>query len=121
MTAVVLFILIMAGLGAYQWQKSRQQASQLQQSGFTLSQDLGGNPQLLLDNRQHELALVWPDRYQRIALADIRAAEVAFDRGVQINTRFRIELVTGAGLEKVFYENETLARVALDKLRPHLD
>lgn len=123
MTWFVLAVLVMAGLGYWNWQKGQEQLAALKQSGFQVSDDLKGNPRLVVSRSQQQLAIVTPHDYQRIEMADVSEAKFLFDRGVQIDENFRIELTlnrAGQSSHVIRYENETLGRDALDKLNQAL-
>ena len=119
MTWVVLALIVMAGLGFWNWQKAQGQLQILQSRGFDLTDDLKGEPRLVIDRSQRQIALVSPNSYRVIPMSDLINSEMLFDRGVQLDQNFRIELQLKSSeqpLPPVIFENETLARVALNKL-----
>ena len=123
MSWFVLAVIVMAGLGYFTWQKSQAQIKALEQTGFVITKDLKGEPRLLVNAEAEQLAIVSPTAYEVHPLASIVSPEVIFDRGVQMDQNFRIKLsVQGrnpATLE-IRYENETLARSALEALNSAL-
>ncbi|SFG45668.1 hypothetical protein [Neptunomonas qingdaonensis] len=123
MTWFVLVVIVMAGLGYWNWQKTQDQLQVLRNSSFNITADLKGEPRLVIDSTQRQLALVSPQGYRIIPMSAIVHSEMEFDRGVQIDKNFRIELqliMSERSAGPVVYENETLARAALEKLHSAL-
>lgn len=119
MTLFIVTVAILAGLGYWNWKKGQQQLDLLRSTGFVVSDDLNGNPRLVLDRNQRQLAVVAADRHQVVSMGSVVSAQVAFDRGVQMDENFRIELTTTAGqpsLPAIQYENEAIAQTALKTL-----
>ncbi len=117
----VLAVLLMAGVGYVNWQKSQAQINALEQNGFEITQDLKGQPRLLVDVNKKELALVYPDHYKRVSLSKVIASEVVFDRGKEMDENYRIQLaLDGQPSIEIDYENETLAHTSLQALDPLL-
>ncbi|SIS91560.1 hypothetical protein [Neptunomonas antarctica] len=119
----VLAVMIMAGLGYWNWQKGQVQLNALKSSGFDVSDDLKGQPRLVVDRKNKQIALVTASGYRIIPMVSLIASDMLFDRGVQMEQDFRIELQLIASVQPagpVYYENETLARMALDKLHAAL-
>ncbi|WP_027859525.1 hypothetical protein [Marinobacterium jannaschii] len=113
----ILAVVVMAALAYWNWQRSQDQLAQLQKQGFQISEDLKGQPRLLLDLAAKQVALVTPSQASRVAFADIVAAEYGYDSGTQTDSRFRIELSTSSGQQwQVLYENEAIARRQLERL-----
>ena len=115
----VLAVIVMAGLGYWNWQKTQGQLQMLRNSSFNITDDLKGEPRLVIDSTQKQIALVSPQGYRIIPMNAVVNSEVAFDRGVQMDNNFRIELqliMSERSAGPVMYENETLARAALEKL-----
>ncbi len=114
----ILAVLVMAALAFWQWQRSQDQLALLQQSGFQISEDLGGQPRLLLDSGAGELALVAPDGYTRIAFSEVVTADYRYDSGTQVDGNFRIELGSRPGrVLAVQYESEWQAQERLQQLK----
>ncbi len=123
MTWFVFAVIVMAGLGYWNWQKGQVHLQALRDSRFNLTDDLKGEPRLVIDTTQRQIALVSPQGYRIIPMSVIVTSEMQFDRGVQMDQNYRIELQL-AGSERpvgpIKYENETLAKVALEKLQTAL-
>lgn len=119
MTWFILAVMVMAGLGYWNWQKGQVQLQALRSSSFNVTDDLKGEPRLVIDSSQRQVALVSPQGYRIIPMSTIVNSEVQFDRGVQMDQNYRIELQLASSERPtgpIKYENETLARVALEKL-----
>ncbi len=113
----ILAALLMAALAFWNWQRSQDQLAQLQKQGFQVSEDLNGQPKLLLDLKAKKLAIVQPSKATLLAFSDIHSAEYGFDSGTQTDTRFRIELQSASGEQwQIIYENEAIARRQLQRL-----
>lgn len=123
MTWFVLAVIVMAGLGYWNWQKGQVQLQALRSSSFNITDDLRGEPRLVVDSTQRQIALVSPHGYRIIRMNAVVHSEVQFDRGVQMDQNYRIELQLAASerpVGPIKYENETLAGVALEKLHTAL-
>lgn len=119
MTWVVLAVIVMAGLGYWNWQKGQEQLRILKSSGFDITEDLKGDPRLVVDRTNKSVALVSANNYRVIPMQTITYSEVLYDRGVQMDENFRIELQLAPSegvVVPIMYENEALARAALDSL-----
>jgi len=117
----ILAVVVMAALAYWNWQRSQDQLAQLQKQGFQVSEDLKGQPRLLLDLAAKQLAVVSPSKASRIDFADITAAEYGYDSGTQTDSRFRIELSVSNGEQwEIVYENEAIARRQLERLNSQL-
>ena len=119
MTWFILAVIVMAGLGYWHWQKGQVQLQALRSSSFNVTDDLKGEPRLVIDRTQKQIALVSPQGYRVVRMNAIVNSEVQFDRGVQMDQNYRIELQLASSerpVGPIKYENETLARVALEKL-----
>ena len=119
MAWVVLAIIVMAGLGYWNWQKAQGQLKILQSSGFDITDDLKGEPRLVVDRTNKNIALVSATKYRVIPMAAIVSSEALYDRGAHMEKNFRIELQLAPSersLAPIFYENESLSKTALDSL-----
>lgn len=119
MTWVVLAVIVMAGLGYWNWQKGQEQLRILKSSGFDITEDLKGDPRLVVDRTNKSVALVSANNYRVIPMQTITSSEVLYDRGIQMDENFRIELQLAPSegvVVPIMYENEALARAALDSL-----
>ncbi|MGY8870092.1 MAG: hypothetical protein ACKVJE_06590 [Pseudomonadales bacterium] len=120
MTWVVLAIIVMAGFGYWNWQKGQEQLKILKSSGFDITEDLKGEPRLVIDRTNKSVALVSANNYRVIPMEAITSSKVLYDRGVQMDENFRIELQLApseSAIVPIVYENETLARAALNSLQ----
>ncbi|WP_293267220.1 hypothetical protein [Neptunomonas sp.] len=118
MTWIILAIIGMAGLGYWGWQKGQEQLSSLKSSGFNVTDDLKGEPRLVIDRTNKKLALVTVDNYRVIPMSAVVSSEALLDRGMHMDENFRIELRLEDSVPvSIVFENETLAKAALDKLQ----
>jgi len=120
MTWVILAIIVMAGLGYWNWQKSQGQLKVLKSSGFDVTDDLKGEPRLVVDRTHKKIALVSATHYRVIPMTAIVSSDAVYDRGAHMDKNFRIELQLSPSeraLAPIFYENESLSRTALDSLQ----
>lgn len=113
----ILIVVLLAGFAFYNWQGSQNQLSLLKKQGFALSEDLKGQPGLLVDIQARELATVTSDDFQRYHFDQVQSVELRFDTGVQQpeNYHLYIRLDSAAPLE-IHYENEWLAQKQLNRL-----
>lgn len=113
----ILIVIVMVALAYIHWQKSRVQLKALSQSGFSVTDNLKGQPLLLVDLPAKQVALVSPEGYQRLNFAQVKAVELKFDVGPQMpeNYRLHLDLVQDGSVE-VYYENEWLAQKQLAQL-----
>ncbi|WP_201348091.1 hypothetical protein [Neptunomonas japonica] len=73
----------------------------------------------MVDRTNKSVALVSANNYRVIPMQTITSSEVLYDRGVQMDENFRIELQLAPSegvVVPIMYENEALARAALDSL-----
>uniref|UniRef100_UPI0035623E69 hypothetical protein n=1 Tax=Pontibacterium sp. TaxID=2036026 RepID=UPI0035623E69 len=105
----ILIVVLLAGLAFYNWQNSQNQLSLLKKQGFTLSEDLKGQPNLLVDIQARELAVVTPKGFQRYHFDRVQRVELRFDTGVQQPENYHLYiLLDGASPLEIHYENEWL-------------
>lgn len=117
---VVLALIIMAGLGYWNYQRIDGQRKELQAAGFQISDDLKGNPSLLVSTSQQEVAVLIPSGYQRLNFAQLERVEVRSDTSAEAETNFRLVLIVIDAMVtevEVGYENEHRADIALKRLR----
>jgi len=113
--------LVICGLGYMGWQKTQGQLSSLQNEGFVVSDDLGGNPKLVIDAQAQEFALVRTKDYARYPLSAITEARVDSDWGRENEKNFRVELYLARGENfKIKYANEFAADKAISTLNKYL-
>ncbi|WP_432696479.1 hypothetical protein ACQUQP_18340 [Marinobacterium sp. YM272] len=90
---VIVGIIILAALGFWNYQRAQGQKTALQQSGFEISERIGGSPELVIDVGRKEMALVHPDRVERFAFSELDRAEIGFDEHEDRSRyHYRIEL-----------------------------
>jgi hypothetical protein len=117
----ILIVVVMVVLAFSNWQRSQRQIADLSQSGFQISDDLKGQPQLLLDRQARQFAVVRPDGREQHTLDEVARVELRFDPGVQQPENYRVVLHLKAGREiEIHYENEWLAQDQLKRLQPLL-
>jgi hypothetical protein len=115
---IILAFIIMAGLGYWNYQRMDGQRKELQAAGFQISDELKGNPTLLVSASQRQIAVLNPSGYRRFSFDQLQRAEVRSDSLAQTETRFRVALILdGEPDVEVGFENETRADIALKKLR----
>ncbi|MGB0468529.1 MAG: hypothetical protein ACPGF7_13505 [Pontibacterium sp.] len=117
----VLFVVVIAVLAYTNWQRSQAQVKLLQQAGFTITDDLKGQPNLLVDLPARQLAFLDAKGYQRLEFSQVESVELRFDQGKQQpeNHHLYFTLAHNAPIE-VHYENEWLANDQLQKVRTRL-
>lgn len=116
---VIVGIIIFAALGFWNYQRSQTQKTALEQSGFEISERIGGSPELVLDSARRELALVHPDRVERFSFNELEAAEIGFDQHEDHSQHhFRIELAFAQQRQrKVNFGSEAQAQQALERFQ----
>ncbi|KEA65565.1 hypothetical protein ADIMK_0522 [Marinobacterium lacunae] len=113
----VIALLVILGLGYVSWQRSEQQKVTLQNDGFTLSQSLGGTPELVIDTQARQMALVGPDGYERFGFDDYRGANIISKELRETEVNYRIELsLSQQRTRAIRFSTEWEARRALDRL-----
>lgn len=113
----IIGLVVMLVLAVWNWQRSSEQRSALQGSGFTVTERLGGNPELLIDIPGKALAVVRPDGFERFTFAEFRGAELGYDALPQADSHFRIELaLSNSRQQQIKYGSEWEAKRALEKL-----
>jgi hypothetical protein len=118
----ILAMVVMAGLGYWNYQRIDGQRKALEGAGFVVSDDLKGNPGLLISTTQQQVAVLVPSGYLRVDFSQIEHGEIRHDQTSQtdIPTSYRIALVlTGASQSEVEigYQTEHHADIAFKKLR----
>jgi len=107
----ILIVIVLAGLAFFNWKASQNQLAALQKQGFNISDDLKGQPNLLVDSQAQELAVVTAKGFQRYGLDQVANVELRFDQGVQTDENYRLHIsFNGAAATEIKYENEWLAK-----------
>ena len=114
----ILIVIVLAGLAFFNWKGSQNQLAALQKQGFNISDDLKGQPNLLVDSQAEELAVVTPKGFQRYGFAQVSSVELRFDKGVQTDENYRLAInFNGAATTEIRYENEWLAKEKQTRLQ----
>lgn len=117
---IILAIIVMAGLAYWNHQRSDAQLKALQAAGFSLSDELSGNPKLLLSRTQKQLAVLFPDGYLRADFDQVDNLEVQHDSNSQTEFNYRLVIsLQGSSRDhvEILYENEARAQATLKKLQ----
>ncbi|MBN0988836.1 hypothetical protein [Amphritea pacifica] len=116
----IVALIVMAGLGYWNYQRIDGQRKQLVSAGFQISDDLKGNPGLLVSTTQRQVAVLVPSGYLRLGFDQLKDAEVRFRSSAETETDYRIALILeGAPVPEVEirYSNEHSVEIALRKLQ----
>lgn len=116
----ILAVIVMAGLGFWNYQRIDGQRKELQGAGFQISDDLKGNPGLLVSTAQRQVAVLIPSGYLRFSFDQLKGAEIRSRDTAETETDFRIALLLdGAPVPEVEirYQNVHRVEIALKKLR----
>lgn len=114
----ILIVIVLAGLAFFNWKASQNQLAALQKQGFNITDDLKGQPNLLVDSQARELAVVTAKGFQRYGFDQVEKVELHFDQGVQTNENYRLNIsFIGAAATEIKYENEWLAKEKEARLR----
>lgn len=121
---VILAVIVMAGLAYWNHQRTDVQLKALKDAGFVVSDQLAGNPKLLVSSAQKQLAVVFPDSYLRTDFSQVSGLELRHDSNAQTEFNYRIQIALKSGSQRgsqnsveVVFENETRAQTALKKLQ----
>ena len=116
---VIVGIIIFAALGFWNYQRTQGQKSALEQSGFEITERIGGTPELVIDSGRKEMALVHPDRIERFAFSELQGAKIGFDQHEDHSQHhFRIELTfSQQRLHQVRFGSEAEAQRALQRFQ----
>lgn len=117
---LILAVVVMAGLGYWNYQRIDSQRKALEGAGFVVSDDLKGNPGLLVSKTQQQIAVLIPAGYLRVDFAQLKHGEIRKDSSGENDKNYRITLVlNGAPQSEVEnrYQDELQADIAFKKLR----
>lgn len=115
----IVGLIVILGLAFWNHKRTQTQHQALQDSGFSVSHHLKGNPELLVSETQQQLAVVRGGDYLRIDFAQVENAAIAFDAAAANDRNFRIRLQLSNAPEPVIeiaYQDELDARSALKQL-----
>lgn len=117
---VIIGILILAALGFWNYQRISNEKAVLLQSGFEISDRIGGSPELVLDSGRREIAIIGPDGAERFAFSEFQHAEIGYDEHEDRSRyHYRIELsFTQQRHSKVNFGSEWEAETALKRFLP---
>ena len=119
----LIALVIIAGLGYWNWQRSDQQVKRLQAEGFVITEDLKGTPRLLVDDQLKQVAVVGSSGSQRYDFSNIKKLELVFDRNAQLDENFRIKLSfvdSSISIQEIAFDNEWNAEEKLQALQKRL-
>ncbi|MBQ0785758.1 MAG: hypothetical protein KBT66_16150 [Amphritea sp.] len=117
---VILAVVVMAGLGYWNYQRIDGQRKALEGAGFVVSDDLKGNPGLLVSTTQQQIAVLIPTGYLRVGFDQLTHGEIRQDASGEKDSNYRIALIlNGASQSEVEnrYQDEYQADIAFKKLR----
>ncbi|WP_290704982.1 hypothetical protein [Amphritea sp.] len=117
---VILAVVVMAGLGYWNYQRIDGQRKALEGAGFVVSDDLKGNPGLLVSTTQQQIAVLIPTGYLRVGFDQLKHGEIRQDASGEKDSNYRIALIlNGASQSEVEnrYQDEHQADSAFKKLR----
>ncbi|WP_432470768.1 hypothetical protein [Amphritea sp. HPY] len=125
---IILAVIVMAGLAYWNHQRTDAQLKVLKDGGFVVSDQLAGNPKLLVSSSQKQLAVVFPDSYLRADFGQVSGLELRHDSNAQTEFNYRLQITLKSGSQsgrqnsvEVAYENEARAQSALKKLQQYLN
>ncbi len=116
----IVAVIVMAGLGFWNYQRIDGQRKELQGAGFQISDDLKGNPGLLVSTAQSQVAVLIPSGYLRFSFDQLKGAEIRSRDTAETETDFRIALlldVAPVPEVEIRYQNVHRVEIALKKLR----
>jgi hypothetical protein len=118
---VVAVAIGVMGFLAYQnSQKVNRQLAQLESDGFVISEDLHGEPKIVVDQSQRKLAFIYPDKHYTLPIDDLISSEILYDLDKRGEKNYRLELITRTTLIpklEVKYRDEFLAERIHKRLR----
>lgn len=106
---IILAIVVMAALGYWNYQRTQGQQQALQSAGFVVSDDLKGNPKLLVSTSQRQLAVVRGGGYLRLDFAQVQDVSVVFDSHESGERNYRLRLALQGAPEstvEIGYQDE---------------
>lgn len=116
----IVFLVVMIGLAVWTAKKTGGQLDVLQKQGFIVTDDLNGNPRLVVDAQNQQIAIVHTKGAERLDYAQVDKVAFEFDAGVQEASNFRIEIFSNQlAYDKIAvgYENEYRAKQEFSKLK----
>lgn len=114
----LLAFIVIAALGYWNWKRTGDQLQQLQATGFVVTDDLGGNPKLVVDSQSKTFAIVTGREFRRYTFSQISSIEYNYDSEPEVDVDFRLEIhLNNAAkqIEKVIYRDEFRAEEQLKK------
>lgn len=117
---IILAIAVMAALGYWNYQRTQGQQQALQSAGFVVSDELKGNPKLLVSTSQRQLAVVRGGGYLRLDFAQVQDVAIVFDSHESGERNYRLRLVLQGVPEsavEIGYQDEFQAESAGKQLK----
>ena len=114
----ILAAIVIAGIAYWNHQRSQAQVAQLQSSGFNISDNLKGNPNLLVSRSQRQIAVPKPSGYVRFGFDQVRGSRVISESAPEhdYNHRLSITVVGQDQPVNVGYADQAKADKALKQL-----
>lgn len=110
-------LVLIALLTFWTWQKRSGYTQQLVAEGFQITDDLKGDPKLLVDRQGQQLALITNKGIRKISFSEISRLESMQDAGIQVEEKHRIHLILNSGEDlAVFFESAELRDSQLKRL-----
>lgn len=116
---IILAIMVMAALGYWNYLRTQTQQQALQAAGFEISDNLKGNPVLVVSASQRQVAVIRGSGYQRFDFSQVLSTAVIYDSHESGERNYRIQLaiqgVADSSLE-IAYQDEFQAESARKQL-----
>lgn len=115
----ILAAIVIVAIAYWNHQRSQAQVAQLQATGFNISDDLKGNPGLLVSRTQRQIAVPKPSGYIRFGFDQVTDLKVVHESAPEHDYNHRLSIsVTGESRPvNVGYADETKAEAALQQLQ----
>lgn len=117
----IVGVVVILALAFWNWRHTQENRQTLEQSGFNIDERFGGSPELVIDTRRQEFALISSQGYERYPLSGLVSAALNSDSRREDDVNFRIELhMQNKHVLEVHYPAEWDARRALERLQAYL-
>ena len=115
----ILAVIVIIGIAYWNHQRSQAQVAQLQSSGFNISDNLKGTPNLLVSRSQRQIAVPKPSGYVRFGFEQVSGMKVISESAPEhdYNHRLSISVVGQDKSVNVGYADKTGADKALKQLQ----
>jgi hypothetical protein len=117
---VAVAVGVMGYLAYQNGQKINRQLAQLERDGFTVSEDLQGEPKIVVDQAKRQLGFVFAEKHYTLPIEDLISSEILYDLDKRGEKNYRLELITRASVLpklEVKYRDEFLAERVHKRLR----